>query len=337
MPEHRVGRLRGGFCVSWPDPSLPSGRRRYQLKATTLREAKAEARSVVAQITIPDRTLTVADVWESYRKDREGRPVAKTMGYFKVLIEYFGALECESITTEDCRGYTALRRKQGKSDGTIWTELGLLRTVLVWAAKPSRRLIAFAVDIERPQKPDPVDRWLTQAEIERLIAAAEQPHTRLAIILLLATACRVGALLELTWDRADPAGRTIDLRLDAGRPRKGRAVVPMNRMARAALLGAREAALSNHVIEWAGEPVKCIRKGFMSAVEVSGLDGVTLHVLRHTAAVHMAAAGIDMERIAAMLGHTNVATTRRIYARFAPEHLADAAEVLEFMPLRAVQ
>lgn len=52
-----------------------------------------------------------------------------------------------------------------------------------------------------------------------------------------------------------------DLCREATGPRKGRAVVPMNSGARAALMTAKEAALSDHVIEWAGAPVTWIRKG----------------------------------------------------------------------------
>ena len=67
------------------------------------------------------------------------------------------------------------------------------------------------------------------------------------------------------------------------------------------------------------------------------LDGVTPHTLRHTAAVHMAAAGIPMAQISQYLGHSNTAVTERVYARFAPEHLTDAANVLNFTKARKVQ
>jgi integrase len=44
----------------------------------------------------------------------------------------------------------------------------------------------------------------------------------------------------------------------------------------------------------------------------------------------MVAAGVEMGRIAQYLGHSSVQTTRSIYARFAPDHLRDAAAVLDF-------
>ena len=137
-------------------------------------------------------------------------------------------------------------------------------------------------------------------------------------------------LLELTWDRVDIELGQIILRTDFTGPRKGRAVVPINNRARAALQDARAAALSPYVIEWAGKPVKSIKRGFTRAVKNAGLDDVTPHSLRHTYTVHMAAAGVPMAQISQYMGHTNTATTERVYARFVPDHLRDAAAIPEF-------
>lgn len=113
------------------------------------------------------------------------------------------------------------------------------------------RLIAEAPHIERPQKPAPKERYLTHAEIDRLLAAQAEPHVKLAILLMLTTAARVGAVLESTCDRIDLQRRQINPRVDAEGPRKGRAIVPINTSLRAALIAARESALSDYVVEWA--------------------------------------------------------------------------------------
>lgn len=331
--QFTIGRLGGGFAVSWYEDGK---RRRFRLKACSRKEAEAEARDVIRRETMPASGHTVAAIWQAYLEAREGRPIARAMRYGGAVLEHFGALRPDQITEADCDAYTAKRRKAVK-DGTIWTELGWLRTALVWAQR--KKLIREAPEIARPKKPAPKDRWLTEAEIGRLIAAATTPHVRLAIVLMLATGARVGAILDLEWSRVCFERRQIDLRVDATGPRKGRAVVPMNSMALAALQSAREAALSEYVVEWAGDRVQSIRRGFQSAVEAAGLKDVSPHVLRHTAAVHMAAAGVPMSRISQMLGHSNEAITSRVYARFAPEHLRDAAEVLDFSKpvLRAVK
>lgn len=164
-----------------------------------------------------------------------------------------------------------------------------------------------------------------------------QPHIRLAILLMLTTAGRVGAILDLTWDRVDLHRGQINLRRDQLGPRKGRAIVPINATLRAALEASKEGRLSENVVEWAGGPVRSIRKGFARAVENAGLTGVTLHVLRHTAAVHMAEAGVPMAEISQYLGHSNVQITASVYARFSPQHLSKAAEALNFGEVRKVR
>lgn len=151
------------------------------------------------------------------------------------------------------------------------------------------------------------------------------------------TAARVGVFLELTWDRVDLERRQLDLRLDAQGPRKGRAVVPINNTLMAALTAAKEAALSDHVIEWAGALMASIRTGFAAAVARAGLKSVSPHVLRHTAAVRMASAGVPMARISQFMGHSNTVVTERVYARFAPDHLSDAASALEVSNLKLVK
>jgi integrase len=151
---------------------------------------------------------------------------------------------------------------------------------------------------------------------------------------MLTTAGRVSAILDLTWDRVDLDRGQVNLRKDMLGPRKGRAIVPINNTLRAALTQARQAALTSWVVEWAGGPVKSIRRGFTTAVTNAGLKSVTLHTLRHSAAVHMAEAGVPMDEISQYLGHSNVQITSSVYARFSPQHLSKAAGALEFGQIR---
>jgi integrase len=333
MQGYRIGRLKGGFAVTWIEGGK---RRRFKLDAATAREADAEARGVYAAAQSLRPEITVTDVWQAYRADVAGRPVARSLDWRAgVILPAFGHLSPGAITAEDCRAHIARRRAQGRADGTIWTEMGLLRNALAWAVK--RRMIDRAPHIERPPKPAPRDRYLTAAEVNRLLDAPAEPHIRLAILLMLTTAARVTAALELTWDRVDLRRGQIDLRLPESTTRKGRAVVPINATLRAALMAARGAALSDHVVEWAGKPVASIKRGFAAAVRSAGLTAVTPHVLRHTAAVHMAAAGVPMAKIAQYLGHSDSRTTEAIYARFSPDHMADAAAALEFGGVREVR
>ncbi len=106
-------------------------------------------------------------------------------------------------------------------------------------------------------------------------------------------------------------------------------MVPINETLYDVLVAAREGAMTDHVIEWAGQPVKSIKRGFREAVKRAGLGAdVTPHVLRHTAASWMAEAGVPMSEIAAVLGHRDSRTTERVYARYSPEYLQRAVRAL---------
>ncbi|TCV66333.1 site-specific integrase [Neorhizobium sp. S3-V5DH] len=332
MPDWRLTRLNGEFCVTWDDAD--GIRRRYRLGTTDKAEAARLATSRYAELTRP-RGTTVADLWEGYKLDMEGRAVVGTMEHtWKALQKRFGAMEAETISVADCRAHTeerrAVRTKQcpeGVQDGTIHTELGHLRMVLLWAEK--NKLITKAPHIERPSKPEPKDAHLTREEVRSLIEAAKAPHVALAIRLMIGTGARNEAALQLTWDRVDFERRMIRLRnpFDKAK-RKGRATIPINDTLFEALEAAHRLSVTNYVVEWAGEPIKSIKKGLKAAGTAIGRPDVSPHMLRHSAAVWMAEDGHNMEEISQYLGHNDVKVTTRIYARFSPTHLRKLADSL---------
>lgn len=325
MPEWRITRLRGEYCVTWDDGDV---RRRYKLGTADAGEAARRAPARYAELTRP-RGKTVADIWTAYRVDMEGRAVLATMTHtWKAMKARFGHLDGDAITIADCRAHTAERRKAGIKDGTIHTELGHLRMVLKWGQR--HKMIDSAPDIERPAKPEPKEGYLTRGEVARLLDAASVPHIRLAVHLLIGTGARSTAAMELTWDRVDFERRMIRLRnpFDKAR-RKGRATVPANDTLFAALETAQRGALSPFVIEWAGLPVKSIKRGLKAAGAAIGRPDVSPHMLRHSAAVWLAEDGHSMEEIAQFLGHGNSKITASTYARFSPTHLRKLASSLE--------
>jgi len=152
MRELTIGRLRGGFAVSWHDNGR---RRRYQLKARTGAEAESEAIEVYRRVTYLERPrgVTVGEIWSEYVTDLGDKPTAKTMGYTgKAVLPHFGACVPQDINNELCRSYFALRETQGVSQGTVWTELGHLQSALNFAAKT--RMIDRAPRVWRPEKPE---------------------------------------------------------------------------------------------------------------------------------------------------------------------------------------
>jgi integrase len=334
MRVYKLQRFRGGWAIATYEDGARISRR--QLPATDPAEAGRQFDRLVGEYAKPERP-SVAAIWDAFRNHMADRPIATTMGFERAaVLGHFGEMEPVAIDAAACRAYAAARRALGRKDGTIWTELGHLRTALRWAERTG--MIDKAPHVERPEKPDPKERYLTREEAARLLDAAVMPHVRLFIVLAIATAARSGALLELTWSRIDFERGTIRLAGDdLSIRRKGRATVPMNAMARAALLEAQAGARTPFVIEWAGHRVRKIRHGITSAAERAGLAGVTPHVFRHTAAVWMAEDGHSMAEIAQYLGHADSRITERVYARFSPGHLREAAKALEFGNLRSAR
>ena len=288
------------------------------------------------EIVRAQEAKTIADLWAAYYADRErdGKLMAPFRDSWKALAPRFATLPVDAVNADVCRDYAAHRHRSGVGAGTIWTELTRLRSCINWAVK--RRAIPIGPYVWVPQKPLPRAIVLTEQQVAALIDACVMPHMRLFVILAITTAARSGALLSLTWDRVNLEAGTIDLREPVQvnpltkRARKNRAIVPITPEARAALQTARDGALSTFVIEWNGERVAKIRKGFEMAVRRAGLpDGVTPHVLRHTAASWLESEGVAMDRIARLLGHRDPAVTRQIYAKPDTDSLRPVAEVID--------
>lgn len=321
-----IGKLGDQLVVVWRD----GGKRyRYRLGTTDPRAAERIAASIYAEVTRPTGT-DIAALWQGYIGELAGRAIVTTMEHtWKALRDRFGPLNPADLTVQHCRDHIAARRAAGIRDGTIHTELGHLRSALKWAEK--RRIIDRAPHVERPSKPPPREVYFTRAEIARLIRSCEAPHIRLFVILAMATAARREALLGLTWDRVDLARGVIDLRdPEVKRRHKGRAVVPVNRTAKAALAEAHRIRRSDVVIEYAGRQVATVKKALAAAGEKAGLRGVTHHALRHVAGAHLLEAGVPMELVSQYLGHADIATTRKVYARYSVDALRDAATALDY-------
>ena len=267
---------------------------------------------------------TISDHMALYLAEKQEKKASsiKAMQYaWRALEPTFGNLRPDQITRKLCQEYTKKRHREGVADGTVIKELGVLKAALAWAKK-----LTGAV-FEMPATPPPRDRHITLDEFNALVEACELPHVRLFALLGWYTAGRASALFELTWDRIDFDRGQIRLSKGAGR-QKGRATVPIADRLRTALLEAREARTSDHVIEWGGQPVKSMARAFRAACVRAGLDDVSPHILRHSAAVRMVENGVPLPEVGQYLGHTDLKVTYRVYARFTPGHLKKAAEAL---------
>jgi integrase len=330
MPEFRLQRFRGGWAIAEYRDGKRVSRRRLESRDAGGAAAEFERLKAAASRPVnPD----IATLWEAYRKDRAGRRIAENMQWSgKCILSFFGTMKPESVTVGQCRQYA---RQRSRSTGTIGTELNHLRIVLRWAHKNHQTDRMPAMEL--PPKPPPMERHLTWQEFGQLLSASETPHLRLFLHLAVATAGRMAALTGLTWDRVDFERGLIYLGERTLQPRKGRATVPMTNALRAALSEARQGARTKYVLEWGGERIKGVRTALGKAAKRAGLEGVSPHVFRHSAARWLAEDGVPMREIAAVLGHKDSLVTERIYAKFSPDYLRGAMASLEVGSIRRVK
>ena len=319
MEGAKLKKYRDTYCAVW---RADGSTRRASLRTSDLNEARR--RFVDWQNAGKRSGETVTEIVEAYLLDKASKASSVVMHWsWKPLKPVFGHLRPEQVDRAISRAYAAQRRRHKRSESTIVRELSLLRAALRWHNK------ATPAVVEVPAAPPPRTYFLTRTEWTKFRQAAlVTPHIHLFSVLAYTTAGRAQAILELTWDRVDFGRGLINLGVAATRF-KGRAVVPMNTTARSALEEAKKAALTDNVVEWGGKSLASIKKGFAAAALRAGFPDLTPHVLRHSAAVHMAEAGVPMSEIAQYLGHSSTNVTERVYARFSPDYLRKAAAALD--------
>ena len=90
----------------------------------------------------------------------------------------------------------------------------------------------------------------------------------------------------------------------------------------------RWARFQSSVVEFDQAPVKSVRKAFAAAAREAGLNGVSPHVLRHTAASWAMQGGANAYAAADYLGMT-VETLERTYGHLRPGHHAGVTRAIE--------
>jgi site-specific recombinase XerD len=81
------------------------------------------------------------------------------------------------------------------------------------------------------------------------------------------------------------------------------------------------------------EPLNDVKKAWTALVKRAGISAFRFHDLRHTFASKLIMAGVDLNTVRELLGHSDIAMTVG-YAHLAAEHKAAAVENLVSGELR---
>lgn len=354
----------GVYYVHWTE-------NRVGKRVSTRAKDMAEAKAFLGTWLLMDHeapvmagaNLTLADVWAVYRKKHVEKKVANTYNAdlaWKQMEGFFGAQPVSFLSQSSADEYVE-KRTTGKlgrkvKPQTVTKELSYLVAAVRFAASPKGKLLdpSFVQKIELPEQGDPRDRWLTKAEIQKLLDAAARLRRgpRLSrgerfIWLALETAGRAQALLELTWGRVDFETNVIHLDVPGRkRTKKGRATVPISKALRPILERAYRERVNDFVLEhqgsvWSSVQYIVMEAGLAPKQKVATSQkpkatGISPHVLRHTAATHMARRGVPLWIIAKILGNS-LRMVEKVYAKHAPDDLRDAVELISNNELEAAE
>jgi integrase len=195
--------------------------------------------------------------------------------------------------------------------------------------------------------------------IQRLISAAEdkgQPVLAAAIAVAATTGVRRGELVGLRWDDIDLKSGTLHVRRAVkhddgpgwvvGLPKAHqKRTIALDSFTLAVLkehrtrveMWAAQAAVAldqdGYVLTFdpsATAPMKpdSFGQAFRRLCRAAGIEGVSLHTLRHFSASVLVASGWDVRTVAGRLGHSDATTTLRVYSHMVEGRDRDAADFL---------
>ena len=238
-----------------------------------------------------------------------------------------------AASAETARAYIAGLLGAGLAARTAARRLSCLRQFHRFLAREGVRPDDPTLTLDAPRLPRSLPKYLTEAEVDALLAAAAARPGRPGLVakaaleMLYATGLRVSELLSLK--RAALAGGA-ELLMVRGKGGKER-LVPLSDTARQAAVALRAEQDGPFLFPGRDPRRAMTRQGFALLLKplalAAGIDParVSPHVLRHSFASHMLAHGADLRSLQTLLGHADIATTE-IYTHVLAERLQRLVE-----------
>lgn len=282
----------------------------------------------------------------------------KTLG--KRLAPRFGDTPVKDISVHDVEEAMASLSEQGYSRNTLRKDFNLCRSVFAYAVTAdglrSNPFDGLKPPLPAPPRKNALDGPAT-AEMLRRLESMSLTRVTFAARLALNTGLALEEVCGLTWSCAPrPGHECVEVRQVIGRTSTGVYVKQPKRAARARRIPTNE-AIDDLFAEWRavtdaqrareGRPAagptdyvigtpgstvpqpSYISRNWSTLSQAIGLVGElgvppTFHDLRHTFTTRLVASGTDIRTVAAILGHSAVQTTLKVYTSVDSARAAEA-------------
>ena len=271
------------------------------------------------------------------------RTIRQDRGFAKDVIEFLGNIPIAEVTASRISSYKSYLKSKGLSAATINLQRGFLSHAFKKAVREWEWLRENPVEkVSREKVRNARDRWLTLEEEKRLLDVCviyatgkenvQVPHYWLQEVVFfdLNTGMRMDEVLSLEWPHVDLFRKTVMVMRSKNGDKR---TIPLNQRAFELLKAkakVRDIRSKYVFASEAGTKIDSgnLRRGFYNALERAEITDFRFHDLRHTFATRLAQAGIDLYKIAKLMGHKTIVMTQR-YSHHYPESLRDGVEVLD--------
>jgi len=273
------------------------------------------------------QSRTVADLIDRYidevlpNRPKSARDTERELFWWKaqlgdVALPDVAATMLTQARDDLARGLTP--RGQVRTPATVNRYLAALSTAFTAAVKDWGWMDANPmVKVRKQREPRGRTRFLTDSERAQLLEAAKRQNPAMypVAVLLIYTGCRLSEIMGLRWEQVDIEHRHLVLREGTTKNSEPR-YVPLA----APALGAIRDWTNHHRLLGVDllfpstidtcKPLD-LKRAWDACIRETGLQGVTRHTLRHTAASYLIMSGASLADVAAILGHKSLQMTMR--------------------------
>lgn len=238
---------------------------------------------------------------------------------FLTIIRGAAKTRLEEITKDDLEAFIEHEQDRGLMISTVRTRLHCVNAFLGYLIEAGVIRGDVLARRIRLRKPETLPRAIDPEDVKALLSVINHPRDRAMVMVLLRTGMRIGELLSTRMQDLHLKDRRVDI-YEGEKNRIGR-VVYLSEDAMKALKAWIKVKDSHKVFLFYATAKNAMSytsaylmfKGYLTKAGLAH-KGYCLHALRHTFASELLNAGMRLECLQPLMGHTSVDVTRR-YAR----------------------